>query len=113
MIVIAYLSWVKSIYANEAALDDIGFFIDFHPDSFGETHKENIQCLEKVMELKNTWHKSSFKIKELDMNQTAFCSNSFHELLLSNHLWKLMHRKDRRFRILLQSDTLKILWGYY
>lgn len=79
---VSYLSCVKSVCATrngfvliKTTVDGAKFFVEFHPDSFGENSEQKRKKFnispEKVVELQNTWHQSCFKIKELIVSQTS------------------------------------------
>lgn len=79
---VEYLSCVKSICASlngfvliKTAVDGTEFFVEFHPDSFGENGEQQRKTfnisLDKVTELQITWHENYFKIKELSIGRTS------------------------------------------
>lgn len=82
LMTVTYLSCVKSICATrngfvliKTTADGTKFFVEFHPDSFGENGDEKRKTfnisLENVVELQNTWHQSYFRVKELLVSQTS------------------------------------------
>lgn len=81
LMTVHHLSGVKTICATrngfvliKTTVDGTKFFVEFHPDSFGDDGEQKRKkfniSFEKVVELQNTWHQSNFKIKELFVNQS-------------------------------------------